>query len=130
MTQHSTLICKNNLHGKKAIVPLTGREVPIILDDYVDMEFGTGCLKITPAHDVNDYEIGQKHGLETIEILNDNGTLNENGLHYEGMDRFEVRKAIEKELHDKGYLIKTEDHINKVGYSERTNAVIEPKLSL
>ena len=119
-----------NLHGKKAIVPLTGREVPIILDDYVDMEFGTGCLKITPAHDVNDYEIGQKHGLETIEILNDNGTLNENGLHYEGMDRFEVRKAIEKELHDKGYLIKTEDHINKVGYSERTNAVIEPKLSL
>lgn len=119
-----------NLKGKHAIVPLTGRKVPIIFDDYVDMEFGTGCLKVTPAHDVNDYELGKKHNLETIDILNDNGTLNENGLHYEGMDRFEVRKAIEKELHDKGYLIKTEDHINKVGYSERTNAVIEPKLSL
>jgi valyl-tRNA synthetase len=119
-----------NLKGKHAIVPLTGRKVPIIFDDYVDMDFGTGCLKVTPAHDVNDYDLGKKHDLETIDILNDNGTLNGNGLHYEGMDRFDVRKAIEKELHDKGYLIKTEDHINKVGYSERTNAVIEPKLSL
>ncbi|MFZ9029218.1 MAG: valine--tRNA ligase [Crocinitomicaceae bacterium] len=119
-----------NLKGKHAIVPLTGRKVPVIFDEYVDMDFGTGCLKVTPAHDVNDYDLGKKHNLETIDILNDNGTLNENGLHYEGMDRFEVRKAIEKELHDKGYLIKTEDHINKVGYSERTNAVIEPKLSL
>lgn len=119
-----------NLHGKKAIVPISNREVPIILDDYVDMEFGTGCLKVTPAHDVNDYELGKKHDLETIDILNDNGTLNENGLHYKGMDRFEVRKAIEKELNDKGYLVKTEDHINKIGYSERTDAVIEPKLSL
>lgn len=119
-----------NLHGKKAIVPISNREVPIILDDYVDMDFGTGCLKVTPAHDTNDYDLGKRHDLETIDILNDNGTLNENGLHYEGMDRFEVRKAIEKELNDKGYLIKTEDHINKVGYSERTNAVIEPKLSL
>ena len=119
-----------HLHGKKAIVPIVNRTIPIILDEYVDMEFGTGCLKVTPAHDVNDYELGKKHNLETIEILNDNGSLNSNGLHYEGKDRFEVRKAIEKELYDKGYLIKTEDHINKVGYSERTDAVIEPKLSL
>jgi valyl-tRNA synthetase len=119
-----------HLHGKKAIVPIVNRTIPIILDEYVDMEFGTGCLKVTPAHDVNDYELGKKHNLETIEILNDNGSLNSNGLHYEGKDRFEVRTAIEKELYDKGYLIKTEDHINKVGYSERTDAVIEPKLSL
>ncbi|MEJ6583993.1 MAG: valine--tRNA ligase [Crocinitomicaceae bacterium] len=119
-----------NLKDKKAIVPIIGREIPIIFDDYVEMEFGTGCLKITPAHDVNDYDLGKKYNLETIDILNDNGTLNANGMHYEGMDRFDARKAIEKELHDKGYLVKTEDHINKVGYSERTNSVIEPKLSL
>lgn len=119
-----------HLHGKKAIVPIANRTIPIILDEYVDIEFGTGCLKVTPAHDVNDYELGSKHNLETIDILNDNGTLNQNGLHYEGLDRFEVRKAIEKELYDKGYLVKTEDHINKVGFSERTDAVIEPKLSL
>ncbi len=132
-----TAICVNpndaryaNLVGKKAIVPIANREVPIIADEYVDMEFGTGCLKITPAHDVNDYDMGRRHNLETIDILNDNGTLNENGLHYKGKDRFEVRKEIEKELHDRGYLIETEDHINKVGYSERTNVVIEPKLSL
>ncbi|PWL29406.1 MAG: valine--tRNA ligase [Fluviicola sp. XM-24bin1] len=118
-----------NLVGKKAIVPIANREIPIIADEYVDMEFGTGCLKVTPAHDTNDYEIGQRHNLETIDIFNDNGTLNAEGLHYEGKDRFEVRKEIEKELYDKGYLIDTEDHINKVGYSERTNAVIEPKLS-
>ncbi len=118
-----------NLVGKKAIVPIANREIPIIADEYVDMEFGTGCLKVTPAHDTNDYEIGQRHNLETIDIFNDNGTLNAEGLHYEGKDRFEVRKEIEKELYDKGYLIETEDHINKVGYSERTNAVIEPKLS-
>ena len=119
-----------NLKGKSAIVPICNRIVPIIFDDYVDMEFGTGCLKVTPAHDVNDYDLGKKYELETIDILNDNGSLNENGLHFEGQDRFEARKSIEKELYDKGYLIKTEDHINKVGYSERTNAVIEPKLSL
>jgi valyl-tRNA synthetase len=119
-----------HLHGKNAIVPIANRTIPIILDDYVDIEFGTGCLKVTPAHDVNDYELGKKHNLDTIEILNDNGTLNSFGLHYEGKDRFEVRKEIEKELYDKGYLVKTEDHINKVGYSERTDAVIEPKLSL
>ncbi len=119
-----------HLHGKQVIVPIANRTIPIILDEYVDREFGTGCLKVTPAHDVNDYELGKKHQLETIDILNANGTLNENGLHYAGKDRFEVRKAIEKELYDKGYLVKTEDHINKIGYSERTNAVIEPRLSL
>jgi valyl-tRNA synthetase len=119
-----------HLHGKQAIVPIVNRTIPIILDDYVDTEFGTGCLKVTPAHDANDYELGKKHQLETINILNDNGTLNENGLHYAGQDRFVVRKAIEKELYDKGYLIKTEDHVNKVGFSERTDAIIEPKLSL
>jgi valyl-tRNA synthetase len=119
-----------NLHGKQAIVPLSNRTIPIILDEYVDMEFGTGCLKVTPAHDTNDYELGKKHNLETLDIFNANGTLNELGLHYQGQDRFEVRKAIEKELYDKGYLVKTEDHINKIGYSERTDAVIEPRLSL
>jgi valyl-tRNA synthetase len=119
-----------HLHGKKAIVPIANRTIPIILDDYVDMEFGTGCLKVTPAHDANDYELGKKHGIETIDIFHDNGTLNAHGMHYQGKDRFEVRKAIEKELYDRGYLVKTEDHINKIGFSERTNAVIEPKLSL
>ncbi|MGV3630303.1 MAG: valine--tRNA ligase [Bacteroidota bacterium] len=132
-----TAICINptderykNLHGKQAIVPIANRSIPIILDEYVDTEFGTGCLKVTPAHDTNDYELGKKHNLETLDIFNPNGTLNNLGLHYEGKDRFEVRKAIEKELYDKGYLIKTEDHINKIGYSERTDAVIEPRLSL
>lgn len=120
----------NHLHGKQAIVPISNRVIPIIQDEYVDIEFGTGCLKVTPAHDTNDYELGKKHNLETLDIFNDNGTMNELGLHYAGMDRFEVRKAIEKELYDKGYLVKTEDHINKVGFSERTDAVIEPKLSL
>ncbi len=119
-----------HLHGKTAIVPIVNRSVPIILDEYVDPAFGTGCLKVTPAHDTNDYELGKKHELETIDIFNANGTLNANGLHYAGMDRFEVKKAIEKELYDKGYLVKTEDHINKVGFSERTDAVIEPRLSL
>lgn len=132
-----TAICINpnddrykHLHGKFAVVPIANRTIPIIQDEYVDMEFGTGCLKVTPAHDTNDYDLGKKHNLETIDIFEDNGHLNEHGLHYKGLDRFEVRKAIEKELYDKGYLVKTEDHINKVGFSERTNAVIEPKLSL
>ena len=119
-----------HLHGKTVIVPLINREIPVVADDYVDVEFGTGCLKITPAHDINDYEIGKKFNMEIIDVFNENGTLNSYGLHYEGIDRFEVRKLIEKELHDKGYLVKTEDYINKVGFSERTNAVIEPKLSL
>ena len=119
-----------NLKGKKAIVPICGREIPIIFDDYVDIDFGTGCLKVTPAHDTNDYDLGKKHNLETIDILDQHGAINENGMHYKGMDRFEARKAIEIELNDKGYLTKTEDYINKVGYSERTSAVIEPRLSL
>ena len=119
-----------NLKGKKAIVPIANRAVPIIFDDYVEMEFGTGCLKVTPAHDENDYELGKRHNLETIDILTDEGLLNKNGLHYEGQDRFEVRKAISKELEASGYMVKIEDHINKVGYSERTDVPIEPKLSL
>jgi len=132
-----TAICVNpldkrftHLHGKSVRVPIANRIVPILTDDYVDMEFGTGCLKITPAHDINDYEIGRKFNLASIDLFNENGTLNNNGLHYEGADRFEVRKLIEKELHETGFLVKTEDHINKVGFSERTNAIIEPKLSM
>jgi valyl-tRNA synthetase len=118
------------LIGKTVMVPLINREIPVIADTYVDKDFGTGCLKVTPAHDPNDYELGQKHNLPSIDLFNDNGTLNAHGAHYQGKDRFEVRREIEKELHDKGFLVKTEDIINKVGFSERTNAVIEPKLSL
>jgi len=132
-----TAVCVNpnderftHLHGKKVIVPLVNREVPIIVDEYVDMEFGTGALKITPAHDINDYEIGDKHNLETIDIFNDNGTLNEKAQLYIGQDRFEVRKSIVKDLESEGCLLKIEDYVNKVGYSERTDAVIEPKLSM
>ncbi|MGB3142942.1 MAG: valine--tRNA ligase [Maribacter sp.] len=118
-----------HLKGKKAIVPICNRVIPIIADEYVDIEFGTGCLKVTPAHDINDKALGEKHNLETIDIFNDNATLNSFGLHYEGKDRFVVRKEISKELEEKGFLVKTETHINKVGTSERTKAVIEPKLS-
>ena len=132
-----TAICVNpnderykQLHGKEILVPISNRKVPVVCDDYVDSEFGTGCLKVTPAHDINDYEIGVKHNLESLNVFNDNGTLNGFGLHYEGQDRFEVRKNIENELNEKGYLVKVEDHQNKVGFSERTNAIIEPKLSL
>lgn len=132
-----TAICVNpnddrytHLKGKRIIVPIVNRSVPVIFDAYVDPEFGTGCLKVTPANDINDYELGLKHNLEVIDMLNENGTLNDRALHYSGKDRFEVRKEIEKELYDKGYLVKTEDHINKVGFSERTNAIIEPRLSL
>ncbi len=131
-----TAICINpnddrfsHLKGKKAIVPLANRAIPIIEDDYVDVEFGTGCLKVTPAHDINDKEIGERHDLEVIDIFNDDATLNEFGLHYQGKDRFVARKEIVKELESLGVLIKTEVHINKVGTSERTGAVIEPKLS-
>ena len=120
----------SHLAGKEVLVPLINRTIPIIFDDYVDMDFGTGCLKITPAHDPNDYEIGKKHNLEVINILNPNGTLNQNAKLYVGEDRFEVRKKIAYELHTTGYLIKEEDHINKIGFSERTDAVIEPRLSL
>ncbi|MEN9993576.1 MAG: hypothetical protein RL762_233 [Bacteroidota bacterium] len=119
-----------HLIGKTVSVPLINREIPVIVDEYVDKDFGTGCLKVTPAHDPNDYELGQKHNLPSIDLFNDNGTLNANGAHYEGKDRFEVRREIEKELQDKGFLVKTEDIINKVGFSERTSSVIEPKLSL
>lgn len=118
-----------HLHGKKAIVPISNKEIPIILDEYVDLEFGTGCLKVTPAHDINDYELGVKHKLESIEILNDNGTLNKNGLHYEGEDRFVVRKKIIKELETLGQFDKAENIKNNVGYSERTDVPIEPKIS-
>ncbi|MCA0932264.1 valine--tRNA ligase [Lutimonas saemankumensis] len=118
-----------HLKGKKAIVPIVNRSIPIIEDEYVDREFGTGSLKITPAHDPNDKEIGEKHNLEVIDIFNDDATLNRQGLHYEGMDRFKVRKEIVKELEEKGFLVKTEDYMHKVGTSERTKAVIEPKIS-
>jgi valyl-tRNA synthetase len=118
-----------HLKGMKAIVPICNRVIPIIFDDYVDKEFGTGCLKVTPAHDVNDQVLGQKHQLEVIDIFNEDATLNSFGLHYEGKDRFEVRKLIAEELHSLGALAKTENHMNNVGTSERTKAVIEPRLS-
>ena len=119
-----------HLKGKKVIVPLVGREIPVIEDEYVDVEFGTGCLKVTPAHDVNDYMLGEKYNLPSIDIFNDNGTLSEAAGMYVGMDRFEVRKQIEKDLEAAGLLEKTEAYTNKVGHSERTDAVIEPKLSM
>ena len=119
-----------HLKGKKAIIPLVDRVIPIIFDEYVDMEFGTGALKITPAHDINDYQLGDKHGLETIDILNDDGTLSEAAELYIGKDRFVVREEIAVDLKAKGYLVKTEEYQNKVGFSERTDAIIEPKLSM
>ncbi|MBC8769213.1 valine--tRNA ligase [Arenibacter sp. BSSL-BM3] len=131
-----TAICINpnderyaHLRGKNAIVPICNRVIPIIEDEYVDVEFGTGCLKVTPAHDVNDKALGEKHNLETIDIFNEDASLNSFGLYYEGQDRFVVRKAISKELEEKGFLVKTEQHLNKIGTSERTKAVIEPRLS-
>lgn len=132
-----TAVCINpnderyaHLKGKNVIVPIVDRVIPIIEDEYVDIEFGTGALKITPAHDTNDYEIGQKHQLKMIDALDDDGNLNEHGLHYAGQNRFEVRKKIAKELEEKGLLLKAEDYVNKVGTSERTGAVIEPKVSV
>ena len=131
-----TAVCINpndeklrHLHGKKAIVPLVDREVPIILDDYVDMEFGTGCLKVTPSHDVNDYKLGEKYKLQSIDIFDDEGRVNENGKLYVGEDRFKVRKQIAKDLGNIGQLEKAENYRNKVGFSERTDAVVEPKIS-
>ena len=131
-----TAICINpnderftHLKGKKAIVPICGRVIPIIEDEYVDVEFGTGCLKVTPAHDMNDKTLGEKHQLEIIDIFNEDATLNSFGLHYQGKDRFVVREEIAKELEATGALAKTETHLNKVGTSERTKAVIEPRLS-
>ena len=131
-----TAVCVNpkderfrHLHGKKAIVPLVDREVPIILDEYVDMEFGTGCLKVTPSHDENDYKLGEKHKLQLIDIFDDEGRVNENGELYIGEDRFKVRKQIAKDLDNIGQLEKVENYRNKVGFSERTDAVVEPKIS-
>ena len=115
--------------GKYAIVPICGRKIPIIADSYVDLEFGTGCLKVTPAHDINDYNLGIKHNLNTIDIFDENASLNINGLHYEGKDRFLVRKEIEVELKAKNLLVKKENYIHNVGRSERTNSVVEPRLS-
>jgi len=120
-----------HLHGKKAIVPMVNREIPIICDDYIDIEFGTGCLKVTPAHDTNDYEIGQKHGLEIIDTFNDDGTLNEKAQIFVGEDRFVARKKVAEYLKVQGHLAKVEDITNNVGYSERNpDTVVEPKLSL
>ena len=131
-----TAVCINpnderftHLKGKKAIVPICNRVVPIILDEYVDVEFGTGCLKVTPAHDMNDKTLGEKHNLEIIDIFNEDASLNSFGLHYEGKDRFVVRAEIEAELEKIGALVKTEIYTNNVGTSERTKAVIEPRLS-
>ena len=132
-----TAVCMNpndaryqHLKGKQVLVPLINRPIPIIFDEYVDMEFGTGCLKVTPAHDLNDYELGQKHNLPSIDIISDDGTMNSKAQLYVGEDRFVVRKKIAKELEAKGQLVKTEDITNNVGFSERTDAVIEPKLSM
>jgi valyl-tRNA synthetase len=131
-----TAVCINpnderytHLKGKKVIIPIANRVIPIIFDEYVDMEFGTGCLKVTPAHDINDKELGERHNLEIIDIFNDDATLNSFGLQYAGKDRFVVREEIAKELESLGNLEKIENHINKVGTSERTKAVIEPRLS-
>lgn len=118
------------LRGKRVIVPIVGRSIPVIEDEYVDIEFGTGCLKVTPAHDVNDYMLGQKHQLDSIDIFQDNGILNEHGGSYAGMDRFDVRKKIEQDLTEAGLMERVENYKNKVGYSERTDVPIEPKLSM
>jgi len=132
-----TAVCANptderyaGMKGKHVIVPMTGREVPFIYDEYVDKEFGTGCLKITPAHDINDYEIGVKYNLETIDIFNDNGTISDRAGMFVGIDRFEARTLAEEELSRTGALVRVEDYMNKAGRSERTHAVIEPKLSM
>ena len=119
-----------HLHGKFAVVPLINRRIPIITDDYVTMEFGTGALKVTPAHDMNDHQLGQKHQLEVVDIFNHNGTLSEAAQIYVGLDRFDARKKIAAELEEKGFLVKTEDYTSEVGYSERTDAVVEPRLSM
>ena len=119
-----------HLHGKQVIVPLVNRVIPVIEDDYVDVSFGTGCLKVTPAHDVNDYLLGEKYNLPSIDIFHDDGTIAPAGQLYVGMDRFEVRKRIVQDLEAAGLLEKTEDYINKVGFSERTQVAIEPKLSM
>src|ERR1043166_4663792 len=120
----------SHLKGKRCIIPIVNRPVPIIFDEYIDMEFGTGALKVTPAHDINDYNLGVKHGLEVIDTIGPDGKMSAAARFYVGMDRFAVRKQIAKDLEELGQIAKVEDIKNKVGYSERTNAVIEPKLSL
>ncbi|HJX72440.1 MAG TPA: valine--tRNA ligase, partial [Bacteroidales bacterium] len=132
-----TAVCVNpqdkryhHLKGKKVYVPMVNRLVPIIEDDYVDIEFGTGCLKITPAHDVNDYEIGIRHNLESIDIFNDDGTMSREAMLFTGVDRFKARELAVKQLDEEGLLVRVKDYVNKIGYSERTDAVIEPKLSM
>jgi valyl-tRNA synthetase len=132
-----TAICVNpaderykHLHGKFALVPLINRRIPIIADEYVTMDFGTGALKVTPAHDMNDNQLGQKHGLEVVDIFKEDGTLNSAAEIYVGLDRFEARKKIAVQLEEEGYLQKTEEYTSEVGYSERTDAVVEPRLSL
>jgi valyl-tRNA synthetase len=131
-----TAVCVNpadkrfsHLKGKRVLVPLINRSIPIIEDEYVDMEFGTGCLKITPAHDINDYEIGLRHNLPVIDIFNDDGTLSKAAEIFIGEDRFDVREKIVPELENAGNMARIEDYTNKVGYSERTDVAIEPKLS-
>ncbi|MFH2095934.1 MAG: class I tRNA ligase family protein, partial [Bacteroidota bacterium] len=132
-----TAVCVNpaderyrHLHGKNVIVPMVNRVVPLIMDDYVDMEFGTGCLKVTPAHDLNDYEIGQRHRLPSIDIFNDDGTLSKEAQLFIGEDRFAARELAYSKLQESDAIVKVENYQNKVGRSERTNAVIEPKLSM
>ena len=120
----------SHLKGKYAIIPMVNRRVPIIFDEYILMEFGTGALKVTPAHDINDYNLGQKHGLPVVDTLNDDGTMSKAAQFYIGEDRFIVRKKITKDLEAMGNVVKIEDYKNKVGFSERTDAVIEPKLSM
>jgi valyl-tRNA synthetase len=132
-----TAVCVNpederykNLHGRKVHIPLINKEIPVITDEYITMDFGTGCLKVTPAHDVNDYNLGIKHNLPVVDLLNEDGTLNEFGHQYKGLDRFVVRKRISKDLEEAGHMSKVEDYKSSVGYSERTDAVIEPRLSM
>ena len=132
-----TAVCVNpaderyqHLHGRQVVVPMVNRAVPIITDDYVAMDFGTGCLKVTPAHDINDYELGKKHQLDTVDVIADDGTMSEAAQFFVGEDRFVVRKKIAQELDKIGALVKADDYVNNVGFSERTDAVIEPKLSV
>src|SRR5699024_7028446 len=119
-----------HLIGKTAVIPVIGRKVPVIADDYIYLEYGTGCLKVTPAHDENDYQLGKKHELAINDMLNKDGSISEAGRYYVGEDRFEARKHIVEDLQEAGQIVKIEEITNKIGYSERTDAVIEPRLSL
>ena len=118
-----------DLIGKMLILPLVGREIPVIADEYVDKEFGTGCVKITPAHDPNDFEVGVRHNLEQIKVMNDDATMNKYAGKYEGMDRYECRKAMVKDLEDEGLLVKVEDHAHNVGQCYRCGTTVEPIIS-